>query len=253
MKVFCDAHLHFSHCKATDFEPDEGYLCVSSCHFPEEFIFAEERKILCSYGIHPQIVNGDYFQHDFEAAFYFLEDLCLKKKICAVGECGFDFYTPEYKSAAVWQEVVFERQALLAENYGLPLVLHLRKSVQKIFAYTKILSQLPAVIFHSFPGTVMEADSFLRRGVKAYFSFGKPLLKGKKSAIDCVEKLPLQNLLLETDAPYQTLKGESETFPSDIKYVYQKACDLRKISLDEMSRQIESNFKSAFCLGENFL
>ena len=247
MKVFCDAHIHFSHCKSPDFEPDECYLCVTSCHFPEEIAFAEENCILPSYGIHPQIVSEDYLHHDFEKAFDFMEYLCRKKKICAVGECGFDFFTPEYKATALLQEAVFEKQLLLAKNYGLPIVLHLRKSVQKIFTYSNPLSQLPAVIFHSFPGTSMEAESFLRRGVKAFFSFGKPLLNGKKSAIECVEKLSLQNILLETDAPYQPLKGETETFPTDIKHVYQKVCELRKIGFEDLAPHIESNFKSAFC------
>ena len=108
------------------------------------------------------------------------------------------------------------------------------------------LKKIPSVIFHSFPGTFREADSLKKHGINAFFSFGKPILNGKKSAIECVEKLPLQNLLFETDAPYQTLKGEKETLPGDIKKVYQRACELRKISLEEMTESILENFMRAY-------
>ena len=176
----------------------------------------------------------------------YLESLLSEKKIIAIGECGFDFFTPEFKATATEQEIVFKEQLRLAQKYGVPLLLHLRKSIEKIFSYSGKLKKLPSVIFHSFPGTFREADSLKKHGINAFFSFGKPILNGKKSAIECARKLPLQNLLFETDAPYQTLKGEKETLPGDIKKVYQRACELRKISLEEMTESILENFMRAY-------
>ena len=178
-----------------------------------------------------------------------MESLCKNKEIVAIGECGFDFFTPEYKSTAAEQEIAFRAQLALAQKYNLPLVLHLRKSIEKIFTFSRELKKIPAVIFHSFPGTLREAVSLQNHGLNAFFSFGKPILNGKKSALDCVQNLPIQNLLFETDAPYQTLKGESETLPSDIKKVYEKASELRKISKDELCEKIFENFNRAFALG----
>ena len=199
-----------------------------------------------SYGIHPQIVTPSYLKNDFPTELSYLESLLSEKKIIAIGECGFDFFTPEFKATATEQEIVFKEQLRLAQKYGVPLLLHLRKSIEKIFSYSGKLKKLPSVIFHSFPGTFREADSLKKHGINAFFSFGKPILNGKKSAIECVEKLPLQNLLFETDAPYQTLKGEKETLPGDIKKVYQRACELRKISLEEMTESILENFMRAY-------
>ena len=199
-----------------------------------------------SYGFHPQIVTPSYLKNDFPTELSYLENLLSEKKIVAIGECGFDFFTPEFKATAKEQEIVFNEQLKLAQKYGVPLVLHLRKSIEKIFSYSGELKKLPSVIFHSFPGTFREADSLKKRGINAFFSFGKPILNGKKSAIACVEKLPLQNLLFETDAPYQTLKGEKETLPGDIKKAYQRACELRKISLEEMTESILENFMRAY-------
>ncbi|MBQ7538232.1 MAG: TatD family hydrolase [Treponema sp.] len=199
-----------------------------------------------SYGIHPQIVTPSYLKNDFPMDLSYLESLLSEKKIIAIGECGFDFFTPEFKATATEQEIVFKEQLRLAQKYGVPLLLHLRKSIEKIFSYSGELKKLPSVIFHSFPGTFREADSLKKHGINAFFSFGKPILNGKKSTIECVEKLPLQNLLFETDAPYQTLKGEKETLPGDIKKVYQRACELRKISLEEMDESILENFMRAY-------
>ena len=199
-----------------------------------------------SYGIHPQIVTPSYLKNDFPTELSYLESILSEKKIIAIGECGFDFFTPEFKATATEQEIVFKEQLRLAQKYEVPLLLHLRKSIEKIFSYSGELKKLPSVIFHSFPGTFREADSLKKHGINAFFSFGKPILNGKKSAIECVRKLPLQNLLFETDAPYQTLKGEKETLPGDIKKVYQRACELRKISLEEMTESILENFMRAY-------
>ena len=201
-----------------------------------------------SYGFHPQIVTPSYLKNDFPTELSYLENLLSEKKIVAVGECGFDFFTPEFKSTASEQEIVFNEQLKLAQKYGVPLVLHLRKSIEKIFTYSRELKKLPSVIFHSFPGTLREAESLKKHGINAFFSFGKPILNGKKSAIDCVQNLPIQTLLFETDAPYQTLKDEKETLPSDLKKVYQRACILRKTNLEELSDSIFETFKQAYSL-----
>jgi len=246
LAIYCDSHIHLFHSKTPSFAERGHYFCVSSCHTKEEFDFLSDKNSFASFGIHPQ----DCFpgKSEMSETLSFLDSLCREKKIIAIGECGFDFFTKEFKATAEAQEFAFGEQLKLAQKYKLPLVLHIRKAIEKIFTYSKELKELPSVIFHSFPGTVREAESLKKHGINAYFSFGKPILNGKKSAIDCVKNLPLQNILLETDAPYQTLKGENETFPSDIKKVYEKAAELRNISEEELCQQTFENFKRAFCL-----
>lgn len=245
--TFCDSHIHLARCgEFPRFSPDEGYLCVSSCHTKEDFDFLDGRTALASFGIHPQAVNPSYMEHQFAHDLAFLERLLEEQKIVAVGECGFDFFTSEYKSTAREQGTAFEKQLFLSIKYSVPIVLHLRKSIEKIFTYTRELKKLPAVIFHSFPGTLREAQSLSNHGLNAFFSFGKPLLNGKKSAIDCVKNLPLEKLLLETDAPYQTLKGEIATRPEEIRRVYEKAAELRDMGAEELCAVLEGNFRRAY-------
>lgn len=284
--TYCDAHIHLSKSKTPTFSQTNDYFCVSSCHTKEDIEFLGASRLcgsgvlrtlslscsipfpnahsspLCgsnfgasypcafaSFGIHPQIVNNSYLKTEFQNDLAFLESLLVSKKIVAIGECGFDFFTSEFKSTAKEQEIVFQPQLELAQTYAVPLILHLRKSIEKIFSYSRELKKLPAVIFHSFPGTLREAESLKNHGINAFFSFGKPLLNGKKSAIDCTKNLPPENLLLETDSPYQTLKGESETFPEEIKRVYEKAAELRGTTVEALSEIILKNFKNAYALG----
>ena len=79
-------------------------------------------------------------------------------------------------------------------------------------------------------------------------------MNGAKKAISCVRSLPLERLLFETDAPYQTLKGERATSPSEIALVYQTAFELRTVgapfearpSFADFAAVIEKNFSAAF-------
>ena len=249
----CDSHIHLVHC---DFEGDffksDEYFPVANFCFKTEFEnfsrseFFGAKHLRSSFGIHPQAVDDFFMRNHFESELSFLETLLSEKKIDAVGECGFDFFTQEFKSTKENQEIAWSRQIELAASYGTPLVVHLRKAVEKIFRDSKILKKIPSVVFHSFPGAVAEAKSILSHGVNAYFSFGKPLLNGKKSAIDCVKNLPLERLVLETDAPYQTLKGEESTVPSDIFRVYEAASKIRGDSVDVLSESIFENFRRIY-------
>lgn len=264
--TFCDTHIHLSRSRPLTIGSE--YFCVTSCHVREDFDisggilpfprsglprFAGERMAppasagaFFSFGIHPQAVSPSFMGGGFHDSMSFLESLLRDGKIAAVGECGFDFFTPGLRASAMEQESVFDAQLSLALGYGFPMILHLRKSIEKIFSYSKELRKLPAVVFHSFPGTLREALSLLDHGLNAFFSFGKPILNGKKSAVDCVGKLPVGSILLETDSPYQRLRDEDETRPDDIVRVYERAALLRGMGLEELSCELRRNFFSAF-------
>ena len=167
-----------------------------------------------------------------------IENMTTKyDKIFAIGECGFDLFTDEYKSTFAEQKEIWNTQLELAIKYDKPIIVHCRKGMCHIFESIEKLKKIKAVIFHSFSGSVTEAISFRKKGVNAFFSFGKPILNGNKNAIQCVKSLPIDWLLLETDSPYQTLKGESFTSPNDILKVYDQFVKLRKDENEIISNQ----------------
>ena len=250
--ILCDAHLHLVQLnKPPAFEKVTDYYAASCAHDENEFLQMEKEiknlneekssfHIIPAFGLHPQKPDLKLLP--------FLEKLCREKRISAIGESGFDFFTPDFKSEKDKQEEAWKNCLSLAKEYSLPLIIHDRKALDILFSYTKEMKSLPALLFHSFAFGLREAEALLAKGINAYFSFGKQLLNGNKKSLECASSLPLERLLLETDAPYQPLKGEKETLPQEIMRVYEKAVDLREAKRDVFENAMKENFSSLFSL-----
>lgn len=227
---YFDAHFHYSDCLENGCFTDSAAFHGSSCfHSLEEWELWERTKdklkssISPAFGLHPQSAGYINVQENAD----FLEKLLQENKIAAIGEAGFDYFSQDFIQFEKLQEEMWNIQLDLATEYKLPLVIHCRKANHKLFEYSKQLKKLPAVLFHSFMGSPVEAMSLLKRGINGYFSFGKQLFNKNKKVIMCIKELPLNVLLCETDAPFQYLKGEKCTFNHEIKDVYHGAFFLR--------------------------
>ena len=263
--IYFDAHFHWNFANfSTDFcnnltKNDDFSLFGCSCaHSIEEWNFQIEenlklqekskQKNFCSFGIHPQQVTNESFSVQID----FLQNLILNKQIDAIGEIGFDFFSDDFKQFAFQQEEIFNIQLEMAIKNQLPIVVHCRKANEKLFEYKKQFKKVPAVLFHSFMGTPIEAKSLIKNDINCFFSFGKQIFNNNKKVIQCVKELPIENLLLETDAPYQFLKNETQTFRDEIIKVYKGAFALRlenqnsKEDFDEFCEKILQNAKNCF-------
>ncbi len=222
-KLLFDAHFHYAVCKEHGINlpvfDDAQWKGISCAHSRQEFSIQETAPscVIQAYGMHPQNAANE----NIKDSAAFLEELLSKNLISFIGEAGFDYFSDEFKKAEKLQEEIWNIQLELALKYNVPLVVHCRKANHKLFEYSKQLSRLPEVLFHSFMGPAAEARALLEHGINGYFSFGKQLLNGNKKAIECVKMLPPERLLAETDAPFQYLKGEKFTAPSEIVRVYQ--------------------------------
>lgn len=254
-----DSHIHLydlnefenflSVCK-TSFKTLKKYTVFVSIHSKKEFDFLEELKkksqseenlkIFTSFGLHPQ--NPSLVELDF------LESLIKNKKIDAIGEMGFDLFSDSFKKNISSQEKAFNIQLELALFYNVPVVLHFRKGLEYIYRYADKLKKSPGVLFHSFFWSDFEAFSILKKIESSFFSFGKALLNSNKKAFSCLKNLPLSSLLLETDAPFQTLKDEPYTKEDAIFAVYKKAYEIKK----NYSFENKSFFEFSEILNNNF-
>jgi len=248
----CDAHLHLIPCLGNNDELpmyESEYKACTCAHDIDEFSLQEKKvielnidsnsKIYQSFGMHPQ--NPLIENHTF------LESLLEEKRLSAIGEMGFDLYTEEFKSNIQMQQKAWDIQLDLALKYDKPIIVHMRKAGEKVFLYSEKLKKLPYVVFHSFAGNIIEAQAILHHDINAIFSFGKSLLNGNKKSLSCILGLDYNRMLLETDAPFQTLKGEHFTPSSDIKKIYDKVFELRELKSEED--------KYSFCdtLSKNFV
>lgn len=245
--MYTDAHIHLK-----DLADRAGgsvalnadtLVCASAWNDEEmrihEALFREyPGRIFLSFGIHPQ--------KPMRSLIPFLETLVSENRICAVGECGLDFYAPEYRVLRTDQEYVWDAQREIAIASGLPLVVHGRKAMAEFFSVSAELAQLPAVVFHGWGGSAVEARSLLDRGIPAYFSAGKALLRGHRNLRDTVRIIGAEHLLSETDAPWMSLRDEAYSRPEDIVLVVNEMAKLRDISEEDMKEKLNENFLRVF-------
>jgi TatD DNase family protein len=184
-----------------------------------------------------------------------LEQLAAGGRLSAVGEAGFDLYGPEFRAAEELQNSIFSFQLEIARRYELPMVIHVRRAMHKIFACSGELKKLPALIFHSWSGTAGEGEALLRRGINAYFSFGTVILLNHKEARRCCALFPPDRLLTETDAPYQPLRGRDFSRWADLPLILKGMAELRNegpersagyITAEDMEKTVDGNFRRAF-------
>ncbi len=253
--IYCDAHFHIVQCISLDSSIEESFKMninddFFSCTCAHDIKELEAQEILCknlsssfvhfygAFGMHPQsptIENAS-----------FMEKLLESKRIQAIGETGFDLFTSDFKNNIKKQELAWDISLSLAKKYNVPIIIHNRKALDFMFRDIARLRELKGIIFHSFAFGEREALSLLRHNINAFFSFGKQILNGNKKSISCIKMLPMDRLLLETDAPFQTLKGELYTLPQDIKKVYSQAAFLRNVEESFLSERLKLTFLSIF-------
>jgi TatD DNase family protein len=181
-----------------------------------------------------------------------LETLAAENRITAVGETGFDLYNEAFRGTETVQAEFFRRHLEIALEGDLPLVLHVRRAMHRIFAYTGELRRLRAVVFHSYSGTLSEGESLLKRGINAYFSFGNTILLNHKTAMAACARLPPERLLTETDAPYQGRRGEPYSHWADLPLIIRAAAALRHEACspggdpEELEEAVDGNFKRVY-------
>ena len=165
------------------------------------------------------------------------EDLMIKyaqnSKVVAIGEIGLDYYWD--KSFVELQKEVFIKQIKLANKLNLPIVVHDREAHKDCFDILKEHNLSSKVLFHCFSGSV----EFMRECTKEgwYIALGgvvtfKNAIKMKEVA----KEVPLDKLVLETDAPYLTpvpFRGK-ENKPAYVKYVAEEIANIREIKIEEI-------------------
>jgi TatD DNase family protein len=122
--------------------------------------------------------------------------------LVAVGEIGLDFFVPALQSASMrtLQEQVYAVQLDLAQRHELPVVLHVRRSADRLLKYLRAKGRRWSGIAHAFNGSEVQALEFIRLGFKLGFG-GAVTFERALQLRHLATVLPLDALVLETDAP----------------------------------------------------
>lgn len=143
-------------------------------------------------GLHPLYI-GEHRPEHLDA----LRQAIEREKPVAVGEIGLDFFVPELDPAV--QEFYFTEQLKIARDYRLPVLLHVRRSVDAVLKQLRRI-RVAGGIAHAFSGSRQQAEEFIKLGFK--LGFGGAMTYARANRLrDLAATLPLETLVLETDAP----------------------------------------------------
>lgn len=194
-------------------------------------------------GIHP-----DEVETLKEEDIFVLEELAKNKKVVAIGEIGLDYHN--MGSSKEKQKYWFEKQLNLAIKLNLPVVIHSRESALDTYEiYEKYASHLKVAELHCYSYSKEMAKLFLEKG--AYFGIGGVVtFKNAKKLVEVVEYLPLDRILLETDAPYLSptpFRGKQNK-STYIKYVIEKIAEIKGVCCEEVARVSTKNAETFFLI-----
>jgi TatD DNase family protein len=196
-------------------------------------------RIFPAYGIHPL-----YVEQSRADDVRLLERELLRHRPVAIGEIGLDAYmgAPDFEK----QRQLFEDQLVLAMTHRLPIILHVRHAVEAVIKSLKRVQtrdkKIPGGIAHAFNGSLVQAKQLIDMGFVLGFG-GSCTYEGSKRIRLLAEQLPLQALVLETDAPdmapawHRGRRNES----SHLARIAETMAVLRKISLAELAEQTTFN------------
>ena len=197
-------------------------------------------NIYTAAGIHPHGAGNapaDYINQ--------LRDILTQSKIVALGEIGLDYY--QNISEANTQRKVFKKQLQLAKEMNLPVIVHNRNADADI---THIIQQVSPIrgVAHCFSSDLTTAKILLDMGL--YISFAGNLTYKNSDLLEIAKELPLNRLLIETDAPYLSpmpYRGK-ENEPCRVKIVAEKLAECHDVSYEIIELATHNNADKLFNL-----
>ena len=253
---FIDTHCHF------DFPPFTGdeeasiqraaavgvnkiiIPATEADNFPRVLALAERfPPLYAAVGLHPIVVE----RHSDESLAQLEAAIALKPaKLVAVGEIGLDLYreNPQFER----QQSLLDEQLRLAKRYDLPVILHSRRTHDKLALHLKRHNLPRTGVVHGFAGS-FQAERFVQLGYKIGVGGTISYPRASKTR-DVMAQLPLSSLVLETDAPDMPLNGYQghPNRPERVAEVFTHLCSLRNEPPEEIAATLLENTYALFSL-----
>lgn len=208
-------------------------------------------RVACSVGLHPyETLKGDKSAVTTQNMNDKIKDLTRlivenRDFVSVVGECGTDLHYPNASGFISLQQELFRRQCELASKFWLPIMIHSRDSRTQT---RDIISQYPSlsVYFHCRNYSPAEIQQTLDFGFrKIFFGFcGNVTYKNAQNIRDSLKLVHLQNMFIETDAPYlapQVVRWQMNK-PDFIRYIYDFVSEYLSIDQITLQKNLKNNF-----------
>lgn len=195
------------------------------------------KNVYGTLGFHPNNIN-ELNNNSLK----FIEENLNNNKILGIGEIGLDYYRS--KDNKENQKELLIKFLNLATTYNKPVIIHNRESTDDLLNILKEYN-LKGII-HSFSGSYETALEYIKLGYKLGIN-GIVTFKNTKLP-EILSKIPLKNILLETDSPYITpepIRG-IQNQPKNLIHIANKLSNIYNLNLEELSKQLEINYKKTF-------
>lgn len=252
MNRLYDSHCHLD---ASEFDPDRDEVVARAraAGVTRQLVPAVDRaswpaiRALCAadpglrpaYGLHPMFLDR-HQPADLDA----LAEWLARERPAAVGECGLDYFVDGLDPDT--QRRYFQRQLELAREFDLPVVLHARRAVDEVIASLRRVGGLRGVV-HSWSGSEEQARQLF--GLGFHLGIGGPVTFERAQRLRrTVSTMPVQWLLLETDAPDQpdaAHRGERNE-PGRLPGVLAVVAQLRGQTPEELAAATSANAERLF-------
>tara|TARA_B100000795_G_scaffold231326_1_gene189120 strand:- start:389 stop:1051 length:663 start_codon:yes stop_codon:yes gene_type:complete len=197
-------------------------------------------NIYASVGVHPDY--EDIKEPDIDTLFKYSKD----EKVIAIGETGLDYF--RLKGDLSWQRDRFRTHIQAAIKSELPLIIHTRNAQDDTISIMKEEGASAAAgVMHCFTESYEMAKKAIDLGFYISFS-GIITFKNAETLRETVKKIPIENILIETDSPYLAPvpnRGKLNE-PSNVKYVAEKIAELKGISIEKVAEITTNNFFKLF-------
>jgi len=198
------------------------------------------KNVFATVGIYPEYANNVSEKDLLE-----IESLAKNEKVVAVGEIGLDYHNEGYDKEK--QKEIFIKQLQIADKVGLPFCIHCRNAVEDVY---DVLSKNKHLIknsgvMHCYSEGAAWIEKFLDLGL--YISFSGNITF-KKSDRSFLNKIPLDRLIVETDAPYlspEPLRGRLNQ-PKNIRFIIEKIAKELNLEFDELEKITNKNAKNLY-------
>ena len=193
-------------------------------------------------GLHPEEVKADW-----QTVLAQIKPRLSEPQVVAIGEVGLDFYwSREFEQA---QLAAFEEQVKWSVEYRLPLMIHCRKAQHELVAILKrYQNDLPGGVFHCFTGNAIEAQELLQFERFVLGIGGVLTFKKSKLPETLAEVVPMDRIVLETDAPYMApvpMRGQRNE-PAYVAHVCRKLAEVYGVSVETAGQVTTANAKRVF-------
>ncbi|MCP3871010.1 MAG: TatD family hydrolase [Gammaproteobacteria bacterium] len=252
--ILIDSHCHFDDIR---FDPDRQTLyrqarasgvmtqivpAIKSDWWPRvRKICNQYSGIVAAYGLHPMFMEAHR-----DADISLLDQWLKNEDRVAVGECGLDYFIQNPDRGA--QRRLFRAQLELAQQHGLPVIIHARRALEEVLNTLRSYPGLRGVV-HSFSGSEQQALRLAAMGF--LMSFGGPLTYPRASRLRHLAAiLPLKCMMLETDAPDQPdmdIRGERNR-PDRLPRILAELTTLREEPIEEIAAVTTGNATELFSL-----